>query len=113
MSEIKSNADIEPCLSVVMPVYNEAATVAEMVQIVLAQRPVQQLIVVDDASTDGTWEKLQTATGNDPRVMLVRHERNQGKGAALRTGFTQATAFVVMVQDADLEYDPQEYHRVL
>ena len=55
MSQIKSNADIEPCLSVVMPVYNEAATVAEVVQIVLMQRPVQQLIVVDDASTDGTW----------------------------------------------------------
>ena len=59
MSEIKSNADIEPCLSVVMPVYNEAATVAEVIKVVLSQRPVQQLVVVDDASTDGTWEKLQ------------------------------------------------------
>jgi glycosyltransferase involved in cell wall biosynthesis len=113
MSEIKSNADIEPCLSVVMPVYNEAATVAELIKIVLAQRPVQQLVVVDDASTDGTWEKLQSATGGDARVTLVRHEKNQGKGAALRTGFARATAFVVMVQDADLEYDPQEYYRVL
>ena len=113
MSEIKSNADIEPCLSVVMPVYNEAATVAEMVQIVLMQRPVQQLVVVDDASTDGTWENLQAVVNGDPRVKLVRHERNQGKGAALRTGFAQATAFVVMVQDADLEYDPQEYYRLL
>ena len=113
MSEIKSNADIEPCLSVVMPVYNEAATVAELIKIVLAQRPVQQLVVVDDASTDGTWEKLQSATGGDARVTLVRHEKNQGKGAALRTGFARAAAFVVMVQDADLEYDPQEYYRVL
>jgi glycosyltransferase involved in cell wall biosynthesis len=114
MSEIKSNADIEPCLSVVMPVYNEAATVVEMIQIVLAQRPVQQLIVVDDASTDGTWEKVQQpAVKNEPRVTLVRQERNQGKGAALRAGFAQAKAFVVMVQDADLEYDPLEYHRVL
>jgi glycosyltransferase involved in cell wall biosynthesis len=113
MNEIKSNADIEPCLSVVMPVYNEAATVAELIKIVLAQRPVQQLIVVDDASTDGTWEKLQSATGGDARVTLVRHEKNQGKGAALRTGFARAAAFVVMVQDADLEYDPQEYYRVL
>ncbi len=113
MSEIKSNADIEPCLSVVMPVYNEAATVAEMVQIVLMQRPVQQLVVVDDASTDGTWEKLQSMVNGDPRVKLVRHEQNQGKGAALRTGFAQATAFVVMVQDADLEYDPKEYYRLL
>jgi len=113
MSEIKSNADIEPCLSVVMPVYNEAATVAEVIQIVLMQRPVQQLVVVDDASTDGTWEKLQSAVNGDPRVKLVRHGQNQGKGAALRTGFAQATAFVVMVQDADLEYDPQEYYRLL
>ena len=113
MSEIKSNADIEPCLSVVMPVYNEVATVAELIKIVLAQRPVRQLIIVDDASTDGTWEKLQSATGGDARVTLLRHEQNQGKGAALRTGFAQATAFVVMVQDADLEYDPKEYYRVL
>ena len=113
MSEIKSNADIEPCLSVVMPVYNEAATVSEMVQIVLMQRPVQQLVVVDDASTDGTWEKLQSMANGDPRVKLVRHEQNQGKGAALRTGFAQATSFVVMVQDADLEYDPKEYYRLL
>ena len=113
MSEIKSNADIEPCLSVVMPVYNEAATVVEVIKIVLAQRPVQQLIVVDDASTDGTWEKLQSATNGDARVTLARHEQNQGKGAALRTGFARAIAPVVMVQDADLEYDPAEYHRLL
>jgi glycosyltransferase involved in cell wall biosynthesis len=113
MSEIKSNADIEPCLSVVMPVYNEVATVAEVIKVLLLQRPVQQLIVVDDASTDGTWEKLQSATNGDARVTLVRHEQNQGKGAALRTGFARATALVVMVQDADLEYDPTEYHRVL
>ena len=108
MNEIKSNADVEPCLSVVMQVYNEAATVVEVIKIVLAQRPVQQLIVVDDASTDGTWEKLQPAAGGDARVTLVRHEHNQGKGAALRTGFARATAPVVMVQDADLEYDPTE-----
>ena len=113
MSEIKSNADIEPCLSVVMPVYNEAATVADVIKVVLSQRPVQQLVIVDDASTDGTWDKLQTATNGDSRVTLVRHEKNQGKGAALRTGFTKAAAPIVMIQDADLEYDPTEYHRLL
>jgi glycosyltransferase involved in cell wall biosynthesis len=113
MIEIKSNADIEPCLSVVMPVYNEAATVAEVIKVLLLQRPVQQLVVVDDASTDGTWEKLQSVTNGDARVTLVRHEQNQGKGAALRTGFARAIAPVVMVQDADLEYDPTEYHRLL
>jgi glycosyltransferase involved in cell wall biosynthesis len=113
MSEIKSNADIESCLSVVMPVFNEVATVAELIKIVLAQRPVQQLVVVDDASTDGTWEKLQAATNGDARVTLVRHNQNQGKGAALRTGLERATAAIVMIQDADLEYDPTEYHRLL
>jgi len=113
MTEIKSNADIEPCLSVVMPVFNEAATVADVIKTVLAQRPVQQLIIVDDASTDGTWDKLQPLAAGEARIKLVRHEFNQGKGAALRTGFAQATAPVVIIQDADLEYDPAEYHRLL
>jgi glycosyltransferase involved in cell wall biosynthesis len=113
MTEIKSNADIEPCLSVVMPVFNEAATVANVVKNVLAQRPVQQLVIVDDASTDGTWEKLQPLAQNEPRIKLVRHEVNRGKGAALRTGLALATAAIVIVQDADLEYDPAEYHRLL
>ena len=113
MSEIKTNADVEPCLSVVMPVYNEAGTVSEVIKTVLEQRPVAQLVIVDDASTDGTWEKLQLAAKSDPRVTLVRHGQNQGKGAALRTGFTHATAPVVIIQDADLEYDPAEYHKLL
>jgi glycosyltransferase involved in cell wall biosynthesis len=113
MRDIKSNADIDPCLSVVMPVFNEAATVADIVKIVLAQPPVQQLVIVDDCSTDATWEKLQTAAQADKRVSLFRHEKNQGKGAALRTGFAGATSPVVVIQDADLEYDPTEYHRLL
>jgi len=113
MSEIKSNADIEPCLSVVMPVFNEATTVADVVRLVLAQRPVQQLIIVDDASSDGSWDKLQPLAQNDPRIRLVRHEVNQGKGAALRTGFSHANSPIVIVQDADLEYDPSEFHRLL
>ncbi len=113
MHEAKSNADIEPCLSVVMPVFNEAATVAEVVKLVLTQRPVQQLVIVDDASTDGTWDKLQPLAKGEPRIKLARHEANQGKGAALRTGIALATAEIVIVQDADLEYDPAEYHRLL
>jgi glycosyltransferase involved in cell wall biosynthesis len=108
----KSNTAIEPCLSVVMPVYNEAASVLKVLDLVLAQRPVQEVIVVDDASTDKTWEILQTAAP-DPRVQLLRHEQNQGKGAALRTGFHRATAPFVVVQDADLEYDPTEYFILL
>jgi glycosyltransferase involved in cell wall biosynthesis len=113
MTEIKSNADIEPCLSVVMPVFNEAATVGEVIKTVLAQRPVQQLVIVDDCSKDGTWEKLQPFAQNEPRIKLVRHEVNQGKGAALRTGFVHATSAIVIIQDADLEYDPAEYFRLL
>ena len=113
MSDIKSNHDIEPCLTAVMPVYNEAATVAEVIKVVLAQRPVQQLVIVDDASTDDTWKQLQAATAGEPRVKLVRHAENQGKGAALRTGIVQATSAIVVIQDADLEYDPEEYYSLL
>lgn len=111
--EAKSNSDIEPCLTAVMPVYNEAATVAEVIRVVLAQRPVQELIVVDDCSKDGTWDQLQAIARNDPRIKLIHHDVNQGKGAALRTGITHATAPIVVIQDADLEYDPAEYYRLI
>lgn len=113
MTEIKSNADLEPCLSVVMPVFNESETIASVVKTVLSQRPVQQFVIVDDHSTDGTWEKLQPLAQNEPRIQLARHPFNQGKGAALRTGFARATAPIVIVQDADCEYDPAEYYRLL
>jgi glycosyltransferase involved in cell wall biosynthesis len=111
--EVKSNEDIESCLTAVMPVYNEAATVAEVVKVVLEQRPVQQLVIVDDCSQDGTWEQLQPLAQMDARIKLIRHEVNQGKGAALRSGIALATSEIVIVQDADLEYDPAEYYRLL
>jgi glycosyltransferase involved in cell wall biosynthesis len=111
--DAKDNQAIPPCLSVVMPVFNEARSVASISQLVLAQRPVMELVIVDDASTDGTWDNLQALARDHPRVRLLRHERNQGKGAALRTGFAHATAPIVMIQDGDLEYDPQEYHLLL
>jgi glycosyltransferase involved in cell wall biosynthesis len=110
---MQSNDDIAPCLTVVMPVYNESASVAKVVQAVLLQRPVQQLVIVDDCSQDGTWDLLQQFSLTDPRVKLMRHEVNRGKGAALRSGFAQATSEVVIVQDADLEYDPAEYFHLL
>jgi glycosyltransferase involved in cell wall biosynthesis len=108
-----SNADVAPCLSVVMPVYNEARTVRQVIEVVLAQRPVQELIIVDDCSTDGSWDVLNDVAKAHERIRLLRHERNQGKGAALATGITHAKAPVVIIQDADLEYDPTEYHQLL
>jgi glycosyltransferase involved in cell wall biosynthesis len=111
--EAKSNADIDPCLSVVMPVYNEEKTVAKVLEMVLKQRPVQEVIVVDDASSDGTWKKLEEFARTEPRVKLFQQTPNQGKGAALRKGFQHATAPVAIVQDADFEYDPSEYYLLL
>ncbi len=110
---VHSNAEIEPCLSVVMPVYNEERTVGRIIEAVLAQRPVQELVIVEDCSRDDTWAALQEWPRRDPRVRLFRHEHNRGKGAALRTGLAQANAPYVIVQDADLEYDPAEYHLLL
>ena len=105
----QSLPDNTPCLAVVMPVYNEAPTIAAVVNTVLAQPLLRELIAVDDGSTDGTWAALQSLAKTDVRIKIFRHETNLGKGAALRTGFAQARAPVVVVQDADLEYDPHEY----
>jgi glycosyltransferase involved in cell wall biosynthesis len=112
MIRFKSNAEVPPCLSVVVPVFNEGATIAQVLEQVLEQRPVLEVVVVDDASRDNSWEVMQRFAGNG-RVKLFRHDRNQGKGAALRTGFARTTAPYVLVQDADLEYDPSEYHLLL
>jgi glycosyltransferase involved in cell wall biosynthesis len=101
------------CLSVVMPVYNEEKTVSEIIERVLEQDAVLELIIVDDCSSDQTLAVLQVIAKNDARIRLFNHEINQGKGAALRTGFREARGAIVVVQDADLEYDPSEYHKLL
>jgi glycosyltransferase involved in cell wall biosynthesis len=95
----------QPDISVVVPAYNEATTIAEVLAR-LQQLPfTTQIIVVDDGSSDGTVELLRSL---DSSIEVLRHEGNRGKGAALRTGFARARGKVVVVQDADLEYDPAD-----
>ena len=102
---------MEPCLSVVIPCFNEVATIDEILERVLAAPATEEVIAVDDGSTDGTVERLQA--NSDPRLRVILQPENQGKGAALRRGFGEATADYVVVQDADLEYNPQDYPLLL
>ena len=100
-----------PCLSVIIPCYNEEGTIASLIAMVQLSPWVQEIIVVDDGSQDKSREILEAIS--DPQVRVIMHTVNQGKGAALRTGFSHATSEFVIVQDADLEYDPSEYPLVL
>jgi len=98
-------------LSVVIPVYNERYYIQEIIQRVKDVGLAHEIIVVDDCSTDGTRDYL--ASIDDSLIKVFFHERNQGKGAALRTAFSKVTGDMIIVQDADLEYDPQEYCRLV
>jgi glycosyltransferase involved in cell wall biosynthesis len=108
-------------ISVIVPVYNEKATIRQIVDRIRAVPIPKEIIVVDDGSTDGTREVVAEMAEEEGTVSLsplgdlrvILHERNRGKGAALRTGFAQATGEIVIVQDADLEYDPTQYRRLI
>jgi len=95
-------------LSVLIPVYNEAPTIDEILRLVAAEKTPKEILVVDDGSTDGTREKLAAWNGKDG-VRVILHERNLGKGRAVRTAMEAATGDILIIQDADLEYDPSEY----
>ncbi len=99
-------------LSVIIPAYNEAATLAEVLARVHQTGLADEIIVVDDGSNDGTWALLQSLAA-DYKLKLLRHDHNRGKGAAVRTGIQHATQELVLIQDADLEYDPADYTRLL
>lgn len=103
--------DSMQCLTVVMPCFNEKNTIQKCVETVLVSRWLKELVIVDDGSFDGTRDIL--ATISDPRVSVILQKENGGKGSALRTGFAAATAPYVIVQDADLEYDPADYEQIM
>lgn len=99
-------------LSVIIPVYNEVNNIREIVRRVQAQKLANEIVIVDDGSTDGTRPILAELDGND-KVRVILHEHNKGKGAAVVTGFDAARGDILLIQDADLEYDPRDYPKII
>jgi glycosyltransferase involved in cell wall biosynthesis len=100
-------------LSVVIPVYNEEVTIKEIVSRVQALEREKEIVIVDDGSSDGTAEKIKEIDNQYENVTVLFHEKNRGKGAALQTGFATASGDILIIQDADLEYDPRDYEALL
>jgi len=101
----------KPKLSIVIPVYNEKDTIDEIVKRVQNVEFEKEIIIIDDCSNDGTRDKIDKISGDN--IKKLYHEKNRGKGAALRTGFQHATGDIVIIQDADLEYNPNEYSNLI
>jgi glycosyltransferase involved in cell wall biosynthesis len=118
LETLPRTADLAPtdrwagCVSVIVPVYNEVAHLEGLLRAVLASPVKKEVIMVDDGSTDGTREKLQTLP-TIPQVTILFHEKNCGKGASIRTALAYARGEFVLIQDSDLEYDPQDYPALL
>ncbi len=98
-------------VSVVIPVYNEEKTIKDIIERVLSVDLDKEIIIVDDASKDSTREILRNI--NEPNVKIIYKEKNEGKGSALQNGFKYVTGDIVIIQDADLEYDPNDYHKLI
>jgi glycosyltransferase involved in cell wall biosynthesis len=101
------------CVSAVIPLYNEAATLPRVVAAVRAQPCIAQIVIVDDCSTDGSHDVAVQLAAEFPEVVVLRHGQNAGKGAAVRTGLARAESPIVLIQDADMEYDPADYARLI
>src|SRR5579863_2906229 len=102
----------QPYLSVLIPAYNEERTLEHVIDAVLKVTEDLEIVVIDDGSSDDTWQVMQSHVDGE-RVRSVRHEVNRGKGAAIRTGLNKARGQLVLIQDADLEYSPDDYGALL